>query len=110
MLTIEEFPPDLQSAITDYELAKDQILFQQGEPTQAIFWVESGRLKLVSFTDQQMINHYSVSAGESFAETALYFETYACTAIAEQPSRVIAIPKQVFVEALRQSPNLSEHT
>ncbi|MEO0826614.1 MAG: Crp/Fnr family transcriptional regulator [Cyanobacteria bacterium J06642_9] len=107
MLTTETFPPVLQSAVTHHRVAKDQILFQQGEPTQSIFWVKSGRLKLVSFTEQQMITHYSVGAGESFAETALYFETYACTAIAEQPSQVIAIPKQVFREALHQSPELS---
>lgn len=107
MLTISGLPPMLKTALTQHDLAKDQILFQQGEATQAIFWVKSGRVKLVSFTDQQMITHYSVDVGESFAETALYFDTYACTAIAEQPSQVIAIPKQVFLEALRQCPSLS---
>lgn len=107
-LVVSELPLELKSRVTYQELTKDQILFQQGEPTQAVFWVESGRLRLVSFTEQQMITHYSVDTGESFAETALYFDTYACTAIAEKPTQVIAIPKQVFLEALRQSPSLSE--
>lgn len=108
MLTPHELPVDLKTVSTPHEVARDQLLFQQGEPTQAIFWVESGRIKLVSFTDQHMITHYSVGAGESFAETALYFDTYACTAIAEQPSRVLSIPKQIFLKALRHSPGLSE--
>jgi len=108
MLTINELPPALKSTLTYHHLSKNQLLFQQGEPTEGIFWVESGRIKLLSFTDQQIITHYLVNAGESFAEASLYFDTYACTAIAEQSSRVMAIPKQVFLEALRQSPDLSE--
>lgn len=108
MLAIEELPLDLKSVATYRELAKNQILFQQGEVAEAIFWVESGRVKLVQFTEQQMITYYSASTGESFAEGALYFDTYACTAIAEQPSRVMAIPKQAFLDALHQSPALSE--
>lgn len=108
MLVASELPLELRNRMIHQELAKDQLLFQQGESAQAVYWVESGRLKLVSFIEQQMITHYTVGAGESFAEAALYFDTYACTAIAEQPSRVMAIPKQVFLEALRQSPRLCE--
>ena len=74
MLTIEELPAKLRNAVTYHEIAANQILFQQGEPTQAIYWVESGRLKLVSFTDERMIIHYCVGIGESFAETAGFSE------------------------------------
>ena len=108
MLTIEELPANLRHTVTYHEIAANQILFQQGEPTKAIYWVESGRLKLVSFTNERMIIHYSVGTGESFAETALYFDTYACTAIAEQTSRIIAVPKQIFLQGLRESPVLCE--
>ena len=108
MLTFDAFPDRLKDVMTEHELAVDQILFQQGESTHSIFWVGSGQLKLVSFTEQQMITHYFVEAGESFAETALHFETYGCTAIATQPSRIIAIPKPIFLDAVRQSPALCE--
>lgn len=108
MLTIEELLPNLKDGITYHEIAANQILFQQGEQTIAIYWVESGGLKLVSFTDERMIIHYCVGAGESFAETALYFDTYGCTAIAEQASRIIAVPKQIFLQRLRESPILWE--
>ena len=38
MLTIEEFPPDIHNNLIHYELVKNQILFQQGETTQSIFY------------------------------------------------------------------------
>lgn len=106
MITITELPAELQQCVIARELATGQILFQQGEPTEFIFWVNSGQLKLVSFTEQQMITYYTVGAGESFAETALNTEAYSCTAIAEQPARVLAVPKHEFLEALQRSPHL----
>lgn len=108
MITIAELPSELQQRIITRELTTGQILFQQGDPTEYMFWVESGRLKLVSFTEQQMITYYTVGAGESCTETALNIEAYSCTVIAEQPSRVLAIPKHDFLEALQQSSNLCQ--
>lgn len=106
MFTIKELPKELQQCSTPRKLSTGQILFQQGDPTEFMFWVESGRLKLVSFTEEQMITYYTVGEGDSFAETAINADTYSCTVIAEQPSRVIGIPKHKFLEALHQSSNL----
>lgn len=106
MITITDLPPELQQCVIAQDLTAGQILFQQGDPAKYMFCVESGRLKLVSFTEQQMITFYTVGADESFAETALNTETYSCTAMAEQPSRVLAIPKHDFLEALQQSSKL----
>lgn len=108
MIAIKELPPELQQCITEQELTAGQILFQQGEPAECIYWVKSGQLRLVSFTDQQMITHYTAEAGESFAETAPHVDSYSCTAIADQPSRVSAIPKRDFLEVLRRTPSLCE--
>jgi len=55
MLKISELPPPLTTGVTQHDLVKGQILFQQGEAAQAIYWVKSGRVKLISFTEQQMI-------------------------------------------------------
>jgi len=106
MIAITELPPELQQQVIERELTAGQILFQQGDPAEFMFWVESGLLKMVSFTEQQMIIYYTVGVGESLAETALNLETYSCTVMAEQPSRVLAIPKDGFLEAWQQSPNL----
>ncbi len=83
-----------------------QILFQQSDPSEFIFWVEPGRLKLVSFTEEQIVTYFMVGEGESFAETAISGDTYSCTVIAEQSSRLLAIPKHDFLSALQQSPGL----
>lgn len=108
LLTPSDLPPDLQQHTTRQSLAAGQILVQQGEAAEQLFWVESGRLRLVSFVGQQMITHYFVEAGELFGESALYVHSYGCTAIAESPSTVVAIPKEGFAHALQQSPALSQ--
>lgn len=108
LLTPADLPPQLQQATARESLNKGQILIQQGEKADRLFWVESGRLRLVSFIDRQMITHYFVEAGELAAESSLYFDRYGCTAIAEMASTVISIPKDNFANALQQSPALSE--
>lgn len=55
-----------------------------------------------------MVIHYLVGAEESLAETALFSDTYRCTAIAEQPTQILSIPKQHFLNVLHQSPHFCE--
>ncbi len=108
VLTTQQLPLDLQRSMTSHSLIAGQLLIQQGESAQAIYFVESGRIRLVSFTEEQIITHYFVEAGESFAETVLFSETYSCTAIAEVDSRVSVVPKQLFLESLHTSSELTE--
>ncbi|GAB4152040.1 MAG: hypothetical protein Fur0046_31530 [Cyanobacteria bacterium J069] len=90
-------------------LAAGQVLFAQNEPAEAVYILESGCIQLLNYTeDGGQINHYSVSAGESFAEVALFNERYVCTAIALEPSRIIVLPKQAFLKVLRTHPDLAE--
>ena len=103
-----DLPPDLQRRSVRRSLAPSQILFQQGETSKYLYWVVSGRLRLVSFVYERTIAHYFVEAGELIGENALYADTYSCTVIAETAAEVIAIPKQQFVEALQESPTLSD--
>lgn len=107
-MTLAQFPPEVQQAATHATLRAGQILFQQGEPTEAVFLLTSGRFRLVSFTESQVVIHYFVEAGELFAETALHYDHYGCTALADAPAQVVALPKRLFLQALRQSPDLSE--
>lgn len=106
LVTPTDLPPDLRT--TRHILIPGQILLQQGEPAKNIYWVESGQLRLVSFVNQRMITHYFVGRGELLAESALQFDTYGCTVMAETPAEVLAIPTDEFAAALKQSPKLSE--
>jgi CRP/FNR family transcriptional regulator, dissimilatory nitrate respiration regulator len=105
----EQLLTDLQ-ALTEYrQLATGQILFHKGELAQFAFWLDSGQLGLLHYTeDGQAVNHYRVRRGESFAEVALFINVYDCTAVAEAASRVALLPKQAVLEALRQRPDLAE--
>lgn len=98
----------LQGAIAHRNLASGQLLFHQGDQAEAIFVVESGQIKLAHFTEAgQVIKHYGVVAGESFAEAALFNSVYDCAAIAEMTSRVLVLPKQNLLVVLEQQPKLA---
>jgi CRP-like cAMP-binding protein len=108
-LQLNQLPPELQAIATVRDLATGHILFSQREPAAAIFILVSGRIQLVNYTeDGQQVHHYNVKAGESFAEVALFNDVYVCTAIANTSSQVLVLPKQPFLMALRQHPDLAE--
>jgi CRP-like cAMP-binding protein len=106
---LNQLPVELQATTSFKDLTDGQILFAQHDSATAIYILVAGQIRLVNYTeDGQQINHYSVRAGESFAEVALFKECYVCTAIARTPSRVLVLPKQPFLLALKQSPELME--
>jgi CRP-like cAMP-binding protein len=94
MLTIafSDMPAEVQQKSSPRFLGKGEILLQQGAPARFIYLVTQGQMRLVSFVNQQMVTHYFVNAGELLGESALYIPNYGCTAIAEIPSQVLAIP------------------
>jgi CRP/FNR family transcriptional regulator, dissimilatory nitrate respiration regulator len=105
---LDILPANLRNAMFYQDLAAGEILFAQNDPATAIFAVESGRVSLIHYTEAgKTINHYSVMAGEYFAEVALFNEVYVCTVIAEIPSRIVSFPKQLFLTALGQDPELA---
>jgi CRP/FNR family transcriptional regulator, dissimilatory nitrate respiration regulator len=106
---LEQLPVNLRKAITYQDLAAQQILFYQNDPSKAIFAVDSGQIKLIHYTEAgKTVNHYVIQPGEYFAEVALFNEVYVCSAIAEIPSRIISFPKEIFLKALEQNINLSK--
>jgi len=107
-LTLTDLPPEVQQRAQRYSLTSGQILVQQGERAEYLFFTLAGRVRLVSFIKQQMITLYFVEAENWFGEAALHCDTYGCTAIAETPAEVIAIPKTEFAQALEQSAELSQ--
>ncbi len=105
---LDQFPVELQVLASVKDLVAGQILFTQNELVEAVFILESGHIQLLNYTEEgQQINHYSVEAGESFAEVALFYEHYLCTAIALAPSRVLVLPKPPYLLALRSHPDVA---
>jgi CRP/FNR family transcriptional regulator, dissimilatory nitrate respiration regulator len=105
---VAQLPPELKSAITYRDLQTGEFLFQQGEHCQAIFALESGQIRLQHFTEAgQQISHYAIYPGQYFAQPVLFTDDYLWTAIAEQPSRVVIIPKVAFLVALKHHADLA---
>ncbi|MEM8829746.1 MAG: Crp/Fnr family transcriptional regulator [Cyanobacteria bacterium P01_G01_bin.19] len=106
-LTFKRLPAELQNRATYRDIASKQILVQQGETTSTINFLLSGQIRLATFTEERIINHYFVMAGESFGETALFSDTYTCSAIADFPSRIATINKEIFRQAIAENQELA---
>jgi len=97
MLLLDETKLERQS------LARNELLFRQGDKVHAIYFIEEGRLRLDRRTfDGQSLVFGTSSAGEFFVEAALFAEIFHCDAVATEPSRV---PKATVLDALNTTPS-----
>ena len=102
-------PAELRAAAYYRDLNDGEILFTQHDRAEAIFVLEVGGILLLNYIeDGGQVNHYTVKAGELFAELVLFKDVYLCTAIATATSRVLVLPKQPFLDAIAQSPELTQ--
>jgi CRP-like cAMP-binding protein len=89
-------------------LAAGEALFRQGDATVAVYRVDSGRVRLVRHLgDGSSVALHVARDGETFAEAALWADTYHCDGVAEVPSEVTAIPKADLLGALEGNPQAS---
>ncbi|GAA6617632.1 Crp/Fnr family transcriptional regulator [Scytonema sp. NUACC26] len=109
LLTLNSLPEELRNAVVHHDLSTGETLFQQGDPASSFFIVETGRIKLVRYTnDDKVVTFQVAEQGNSLGEIALFSETYPCSAVAEVPSRVIRYPKEPLLSAIRANPELAE--
>lgn len=92
-------------------LAKDEVLFREGEKADGFYVAQSGRISIFRLTPdgrEQIICVFE--APESFAEVAMAtVETYPANAMALEPSQVILIHKTHFRELVCKKPELALH-
>ena len=109
LLKPDGLPPALSDAVMFRNVAAGQTLFQAGDSALELFVVEIGRIKVFRCaSEDRLVTLELARAHESFAEAALFLETYACTAIAEVDSRVIVYPTQALLAVLGKLPELAE--
>src|SRR4029077_7990089 len=83
-------------------LARDEVLFRQGDKVTAIYFIEMGRLRLERRTfDGRSLIVGNTPAGKFFVEAALFADSFHCDAVATEPSRVRIYPKATVLNALR---------
>jgi CRP-like cAMP-binding protein len=94
-----------EQALERRSLARNEVLFRQGDKVSAIYFVETGRLRLERRTyDGRTLVLGTTPAGEFFVEAALFSQTYHCDAAATEPSLVRVYPKAMVLNALRTNP------
>jgi CRP-like cAMP-binding protein len=91
-----------QQKLERRSLARNEALFKQGDEVTAIYFVESGRLRLERRTfDGRLLILGTTPSGEFFVEAALFAKIFHCDAVATEPSRVRVYPKLAVLNALR---------
>src|SRR5229473_4198571 len=86
-------------------LARNETLFRQGDKVAAIYFVETGGLRLERRTiDGRLLILGVTPANKFFVEAALFSESFHCDAVATEPSRVRIYPKAALLTALSADP------
>ena len=94
-----------QQALERRSLARNEVLFRQGDKVTAIYFIEAGRLRLERRTfDGRLLVLGTTSAGKFFVEAALFADIFHCDAVATEPTRVCIYPKAAVLNALRADP------
>jgi len=94
-----------QDSLERRSLARNEVLFRQGDKVTAIYFIEEGRLRLERRTfDGRLLFLGTTPAGEFFVEAALFSDTFHCDAVATEPSRVRVYPKAMVLNSLRTDP------
>ena len=94
-----------EQALERRSLARNEALFRQGEKVTAIYFVETGRLRLErrTFDGRTLVLGRTLS-GNFFVEAALFADIFHCDAVATEPSKVCIYPKAAVLNALRADP------
>jgi len=86
-------------------LAAGEVLFHHGDPTRAIFEVESGRVQLVRHdAGGHRLVLFSAGPGESLAEASLFSPHYHCDGVATRAALVRVHAADAVRAALRSDP------
>jgi len=94
-----------EAALERRSLARNEVLFRQGDKVGAIYFVEAGRLRLERRTfDGRLLVLGTTPADQFFVEAALFSDIFHCDAVATEPSRVRIYPKTALLGALNADP------
>ncbi len=98
----------LRAILSWRNLRAGEILFHQGEPCSAFYYLVEGNIKLcLRSRDSERVMEF-VASGGTFGESALFAgEGYPLTAVALEDSEVLAFPAFPFVRLAQTHPNLA---
>lgn len=108
LLRTQDLPGQLTAQTGLRDLVPGETLYRQGDPVEAVFAIEYGRLQLFTLTSEgKQVPLYTVRSGECVAEAALFAQYYCSDVVAEIRSRVRSFPIKALRDTLRDRPDLA---
>jgi len=106
-MIIENLLISFGAEIKDYKA--EEIIFREEESPMYYYQIEKGKIKLNNYTEggKEFIQNI-FSDGQSFGESLLFVDRpYPMNAVAMKDSSVFRIPKQNFMDLIRNNPEVS---
>lgn len=100
---------EVSSIVALRRLDRDEYVFREGQPSRGFYVVQQGAVSVhrVNTAGKEQVLHV-FRDGESFAEATLSMETgYPADARAVEPSQVLMVPRQAFLDLLQRRPELA---
>jgi CRP/FNR family transcriptional regulator, dissimilatory nitrate respiration regulator len=99
------FPDALRRSAATRTCVTGEAVFRTGTRTHSVFYIETGRVRLVRFgAHGEEVALHDARAGEFFAEASLDSAHYHCDAIAAEPTQLLQVPAAAIRELLATDP------
>jgi CRP/FNR family transcriptional regulator, cyclic AMP receptor protein len=90
--------------------AERSVIFEHGSPSEALYIVLSGRVRIVDVIDGEEVEIATLEPGDFFGELSLLLHTtHSKTARAMELTELMVLPKASFQELLASNAELAGH-
>jgi CRP-like cAMP-binding protein len=101
---------DIVGASTNLAWPAGSTVFRKGSPSEALYVVLSGSVRISDVVDGQRVEVAQVGPGASFGELSLLLDTtHSKEAVAGEATELMVVPKEWFQGLLKAQPDLAEH-
>lgn len=105
----EEDLEKIQAICTGLAFKKGEIIFQEGDRGEGFYIVQDGKVKVfkLSFEGKEQILHI-YGPGHTFGEVPVFQgKSFPASSMALEPSKILFLPRNRFVELIAQAPALA---
>jgi CRP/FNR family transcriptional regulator, cyclic AMP receptor protein len=101
---------EIVGASTNLAWAAGSTIFEMGSPSEALYIVLSGGVRISDVVNGKRVDVARVGPGASFGELSLLLDTtHSKEAVAEEDTELMIVPKEWFHGLLEARPDLAEH-
>jgi CRP-like cAMP-binding protein len=93
-----------------HDYAKGETIFREAEPADRIYFVVTGRVKIVKAAGTRDLILELLGTGEPVGAVAVFEQrAFPATAIAIEDSKILSIPEREFFQLLASRPEMTRH-